>query len=367
MTVMTNALRVADIAGYLADTGWQPSPGNWPNGGRATLWRHPEDFEVVVPAHDGMGDAERRIREILRCLTDLEERPVADIASEIAFPQLDRQYFRAFALGHDPGYTSLLSGVQTFNAIRSLLDVSARTVAEGPHFAFVGKAPSELRDVLRAAELGPTRVGSYVVEMRLAVGTFARTGGEELSGRAILTQMLESVAAAQAAVMIGTPAAFDDAVPAGVSANLCRALGDLCGAERKDAFEITFRWARSIPFDGGPSHVLPFPAGSGPLLQAAGGRLRALVASGPATVTGIVESLHDDAAGADRWRIKVRGELRTDRIERARRAVWVRLADQTSYDRAIVAHRERREITVSGELSSPAGRVELVPDRLAEL
>ncbi|MEU4220882.1 hypothetical protein [Actinoplanes sp. NPDC026623] len=365
---MTSALKVVDIASYLAGTGWRPSPGDRPNGGRATVWHHPDDFEVLVPARDGMGDAERRIREILRCLADLEDRPAADIASEIALPQLDRQYFRAFTPGHDPGYTSLTSGVKTFNAIRSLLDVAARTVTQGSHFAFVGKAPSVLRDVLRAAELGPTRLGSYVVETRLAAGTFARTDvGEELSGRAILTQMLESVAAAQAAVMTGALVAFEDAVTDGVSANLCQALGDLCGAERKDAFEITFRWARSIPFDGAPSHVLPFPAGSGPLLQAAGGRLRNLVASGSAAVTGIIESLHDDTARADRWRIKVRGELRTDRIQRARRAVWVRLADQASYDRAIAAHREHREITVSGELSSPTGRVELVPDRLADL
>lgn len=365
---MPNDLKVADIAGYLADTGWHRADGDPPNGGRATRWQHPDDFEVLVPARDGMGDAERRIREILRCLSDLEDRPVVDIASEIALPQLDRQYFRTFTPGHDPGYTSLLEGVQTFNAIRSLLDVAARTAVQGPHFAFAGKAPSGLRDVLRSAELGPTRMGSYVVEMRLTVGTLARTAaGEEVSGRSVLTQMLESVAAAQAAAMTGTLAAFDDAVTDGVSANLCRALGELCGAERKDAFEITFRWARSLPFDGTPSHVLPFPAGTGSVLQAAGIRLRNLVASGPARVIGTIESLHDDAAGADRWRIKVRGDLTTDRIERTRRAVWVRLTDQASYDRAISAHREHHEITVSGELSSLAGRVELVPDRFTDL
>lgn len=363
----TNPLTVADITGYLADTGWRPAPSDRFNGGRATVWRHPDDFEVLVPARDGMGDAERRIREILRCLSDLEERPVADIASEIALPQLDRQYFRVFPPGHDPGYTSLLGGVQTFNAIRSLLDVAARTVAQGPHFAFAGKAPSGLREVLRAAEVGPTRAGSYIVELRLAVGPLARTAvGEELSGRAVLSQLLESVAAAQAAVLTGTPAAFDDVVTGGVSANLCKALGDLCGTERQDAFEIMFHWARAVPFDGAPTQVLAFPAGSGQVLHAAGSRLRNLVASGPATVTGIVESLHDDPVGADRWRIKVRGELRTDRIPRSRRAVWVRLADQASYERAIAAHREHREITASGELSSATGRVELVPDRLAD-
>jgi hypothetical protein len=129
VTPVTSALKVADIVGYLADTGWLPAPGDRPTDGRATLWHHSDDFEVLVPARDGMGDAERRIREILRCLADLEERPMADIASEIAFPQLDRQYFRAFTPEHDPGYISLLSGVQTFNAIRALLDVATRTVA----------------------------------------------------------------------------------------------------------------------------------------------------------------------------------------------------------------------------------------------
>ncbi|MCO8277070.1 hypothetical protein M1L60_41485 [Actinoplanes sp. TRM 88003] len=368
MTATMDVLKVADIVDYLTNTGWQPALRNGPGGERATMWHHPDNFEVLVPASDIMGDSARRIREILRCLADLEDRPATDIASEIALPKLDRQYFKAFASGHDPGYASLLGGVQTINAIRNLLDVATRTIAEGPHYAFVGRAAPGLRGILRAAELGPTRAGSYIVEMRLAIGAVARTAvDEELTGRAVLTQMLESAAAAQSAVMTGTPAAFDDAVTEGVSANLCQALGDLCGTERRDAFEITFRWARAMPLDGASSHVLPFPAGSGPLLQAAGSRLRKLVASGAATVTGIVESLHDDVVGADRWRIKVRGWLRTDRVESARRAVWVRLADQASYDRAITAHREHREITVSGELTSPAGRVELVPGQLAGL
>jgi hypothetical protein len=365
---MTNSLKVADIAGYLADTGWQTAPGDQPHGGRATLWHHPDDFEVLVPARDGMGDADRRVREILRCLADLEDRPATDIASEIALPQLDRQYFRTFAPGHDPGYTSLISGVQTFNAVRSLLDVAARTVVQGPHSAFVGKAPTVLRQMLRVAELGPTRIGSYVVEMRLAVGPFASDGpGEPVNGRDVVAQMLESVAAAQAAVMAGTPTAFDAAVTSGVSANLCHALSDLCGAERRDAFEIMFRWARSVPLDGTPTHVIPFPAGSGPLLRTASGRLRNLVASGPATVAGLVESLHDDAAGADRWRIKVRGELRTDLTDRGRRAIWVRLADQSAYDRAISAHQEHRTVRLSGELTSRNRRVELIPGQHPDL
>jgi hypothetical protein len=84
-------------------------------------------------------------------------------------------------------------------------------------------------------------------------------------------------------------------------------------------------------------------------------------------VTGVVEGLHDDAAGDDRWRIKVRGELTTEHLERSRRAVWVRLEDQAAYDRAFIAQREQRVITMEGELSSTTGRVELVPGRMPEI
>ena len=179
--------------------------------------------------------------------------------------------------------------------------------------------------------------------------------------------MLEAVSAARKAVLAEVPEAFDEAVTAGVSAQLCEALGKLSGAGRDEPFEIAFRWARVRPL-GKPSHVLAFPATSESLLQAAATRLRGLNASGPATVSGIVAGLEDDPASGERWRIKVRGDLRTTHVEQSRRtAVWVRLADQATYDRAFIAHREARQITLSGELSSSTGRVELVPERRPEL
>jgi hypothetical protein len=247
--------------------------------------------------------------------------------------------------------------------VRNALTAAARTVVQGPHFAFAGRQPGVVGDLLRAAELGPSRAGSYVVEIRVAADATAWTpSGEQVTGRAVLVQMLEAVSAAQAAVAADAPAAFDETVTAGVSADLCKALSELSGFKQSEPFEIGFRWARSQPLDV-PSHVLAFPETSGSLLHAASVRLRGLNATGAATVSGVVEGLHDDSSGNDRWRIKVRGELRTEHAELVRRAVWVRLPDQASYDRAITAHRERQVITVMGELSSVTGRVELVPGR----
>ena len=357
---MTIPLKVDDIASYLADTGWERDPQGWRG---ASVWQHPGDYEVLVPARDGMGDNDRRLREILRCLCAVEDRPMGDIALEIARPQLDKQSFRTFPTGHDPGYTSLLLGTQTVLGVRNLLTAAARTVVQGPHFAFAGRQPGVVGDLLRAAELGPSRAGSYIVEIRVAADATARTpSGEQVTGRAVLVQMLEAVSAAQAAVAADAPAAFDETVTAGVSADLCKALSELSGFDRSEPFEIGFRWARSQPLDV-PSRVVAFPETSGSLLHAASLRLRGLNATGAATLSGVVEGLHDDSSGNDRWRIKLRGELRTEHAELVRRAVWVRLPDQASYDRAITAHRERQVITVMGELSSMTGRVELVPGR----
>ncbi|MFC8519468.1 hypothetical protein [Streptomyces sp. NPDC057257] len=357
---MTIPLKVDDIASYLAETGWERDPQGWRG---ASVWQHPGDYEVLVPARDGMGDNDRRVREILRCLCALEDRPAGEIALEIARPQLDKQSFRTFPTGHDSGYTSLLLGTQAVLGVRNVLAAAARTVVQGPHFAFAGRQPGVVGDLLRAAELGPSRAGSYVVETRVpADATVWSPSGENVTGRAVLVQMHEAVSAARAAVADGDPAAFDDTVTAGVSADLCKALSELCGAKRCEPFDITFRWARSQPLDA-PSHVVSFPETSGSLLSAAHERLRRLNAGGAATVSGVVEGLHDDASGNDRWRIRVRGDLRTEHAEPVRRAVWVRLPDQESYDRAITAHREGREVEVAGELSSTTGRVELVPGR----
>lgn len=357
---MTTELRVHDITSYLAETGWQREARGWRG---AALWQHPSDYEVLVPVRDGLGDGERRIWEILHCLSAVEQRPSQDIAAEISNPHWDRQFFRTFPAGHDSGYTSLLSGVQVVHGARDVLAASARAALQGPHFAFAGPAPRAVKEALRAAELGPSQAGSYIVEVRLStiVATHVR-GGSDVPGRAISLQVHEAVAAAQAAVLTGQESAFDETVTAGVSADLCRALGDLAGTGHDEPFEIAFRWARSQPVEG---PVLPaaFPGGAAPLLRSAAKRLRSLNASGPATVTGVVEGLYDDADGGDRWRIKVRGELHSERAGPARRSVWVRLADQATYDRAMTVHRQREVIVVTGELTSATGRVELLPGR----
>ncbi|MGI5214110.1 hypothetical protein [Plantactinospora sp. CA-290183] len=354
-------MRVNDIASYLAQTGWLRAPHDWHGAG---VWNHPDDYEVLVPAHDGFGDARARINEVLRCLAMVEDRPVLEIAAEIARPDVDTQLFRTFPADRDPGYTSVTEGYRAVQGVRDVLAIATRTVVQGPHFAFAGRPPNVVADLLHSAEMGPTRAGSYVLEVRLSARA-ALAGG--VTGRTVTGQIYEAIAAAGEAVSTSRVSAFEDEiVTAGLSSNLCIALSDLSGTDHEAPFEIGFRWGRAVPTESGTSSHR-FPAGAGVLLREAANRLRNLDASGTAAITGRIETLHHGATRDEQWRISVRGEFRTGSGLVRRRKIWVRLPDQAAYERAIAAHHRQLAVRVSGELSSSTGRVELVPERSFDL
>jgi hypothetical protein len=158
----------------------------------------------------------------------------------------------------------------------------------------------------------------------------------------------------------GDFSAFDETVADGVSANLCRGLSDLSGLQRRQPFEIGFRWARGLPSGLAPATVT-FPESSGVVLFEAAKQLERLAAGGEAVITGVIESLHDEPFGSDRWRVRVRGELVVEEGEvDPRRPVWVRLGS-SDYQQAIEAHREHRAVRARGRLELAPRRVELFP------
>ncbi|MDQ1644963.1 MAG: hypothetical protein QOJ50_1147, partial [Cryptosporangiaceae bacterium] len=201
-------LTIADITSYLASTGWVRGPETW-NG--APIWLRSGDFAVLVPPRDGLGYGTARVREILRCLSAAEQRSEEQIADEIAAPLADVQEYRAFPSGHAAGYIPLAAGTAMIQGIERLIRASARVVADGPHVRFTGQPPPGVRRVLRAAELGPARPGSFVLSVRMPVA-----GAGEPSGRRVLTQLAEATGAARTALDSGSVQAFDHTVTSGV-------------------------------------------------------------------------------------------------------------------------------------------------------
>ncbi len=362
---MTTPLRVADMASYLAATGWTRRPETWRG---ASIWDGQGGHEALVPARDGLDDAEDRAWELLHVLAKVEGRPIEDIAEDIASPTTDAPFFRTFPADLPTGYIGLTAGLRALQGVRTVLDAAGRAEIEGTRAAFSGTHPSAVGNLLDQVRLGPSKRGSYVLTLRVPVEEPAQselwTEAAPLARRA-LTRLLRAITAAHAATMDvregGDFSAFDETIAEGVSANLCRGLSDLAGPQRRQPFEIGFRWAWAVPSDLVPTSVT-FPEGAGAVMFEAAKQLERLAAGGQARITGVIESLHDEPFGSDRWRVRVRGELVTDDGDvDSRRPVWVRLSS-SDYQRAIEAHREHRTVRARGRLELAQRRVELFPD-----
>ena len=365
---------VEDIRSYLRHSGWRREPRTWHD---ASIWANADGYEILVPPSDDLVDADLRVREILSVLTAVERRPGDEIAHDIGAPFADTQSFRTFPDGLPTGFTSLPVGLRGLQGVRDLVCAAARNVVEGPLPAYPGGTPPAVAGLLHRVQLGPSRPGSYVLTVRVPLngppdgspdGSPAGRGAQPAAaplGRQVTRRLYDAVAAVRMASARATEddlTPFDETVAAGVSANLCEAMSGLAGRERRQPFEIAFRWGRGVASDV-PAGILRFSTGTGVVISAAATRLRRLGASGDAAVTGVVESLHDQAQSKDRWRVKVRGDLttRTGQAGGATvRTVWVRLGGQEPYDQAISAHKTKQRVRAQGVLAALKGRIELI-------
>lgn len=349
---MTGPLTVIDIAGYLRDTGWERQPETWRG---AAIWSCSDGYDVLVPGRDGMGDGDLRVREIVTVLAEHEQRPGEDITRDIGETRVDTQWVRTFPDGQPSGVTGLRDGMTVLGGVLGAFRATARAVLEGPQLAFRGEATQAVGRFLASVQLGAPRPGSFVLPVRVPLDAVPSDGPGPPLGRLVTAGLHNSVAVLNTAVDADEPGVFDTAMAAGVSADLCESLAALGGAGRAP-FEIGFRWARAVPAEA-PAGAYRFAADTVPAMTAAAARLRRVGRPDLATMTGLVEKLHQD-----QLRIEVRGELAAGTVGRKRRVVWVHLPDRASYDAAIVAHRDSRPVRATGVLNGAKRPVELAAD-----
>jgi hypothetical protein len=362
--------QVRDIRSYLLGVSWTQHEETWRG---ASIWSNADGREVLVPANDEFADTELRITEILAVLAEAEERPASEIATDIVTPLVDIQ---SYQIHMQEGIFSLPAGLHTLQGARTLITVAARTVVYGSLPVIQHGTPAPITELLRRIELGDGNPGTGTFSVRIPLTTpdgttVSGTPGEATDvpplGRQVGYQLRASIIAAHTAAIQSDPAAFEDAVPAGVSADLCRALAELTGPSHDHAFEISFRWGRGITADV-PADAVRFPAETAPAVAAGAERLRRLEAarsaesdaarvdSGTAMVTGRVASLHGQARNGG-WLVRVRGDLIVNDVMEGIRTVPVLLGDAAAYDRAIEAHRSGEAVRARGALSrSPTGK-----------
>jgi hypothetical protein len=355
-------VRALDVSTYLESTGWQRD-GNWRG---ASVWRLGSEARLLVPDRHEYEDADELIQAAISKIARYEERPERDVRLDIAEPMVDAQYFRTHP-DAPPGSTPLPSGLRAVQGVHDLMRAAASTADEGPKLLYEGRRSRQVEMFLGRVLLGAGLPGSYVLTARIPAEPIGQqrlgllVSEQEFSGRAVVSQLHGALQAARdAAERVLREehqwAAFYDVVEQGVSANLCKALGDLGGQDKDRHFEIGFAWARALPSQELVKEVAFTDAMPGVLVKA-GEELAALAKAGDAQITGLIEDLHNSRD--EQPRIKVAGELRkADGSLLPRRAVWV-VVSAADYDESMEAHRRDRTVQASGRLSTRRRRLEL--------
>lgn len=375
---MTNPLPVVDpseLSGYLASKGWHRD-GSWRGAG---VWSLESSGQLLVPDRFEYQDDGELVREAVQKLAAYEDRAEQELLLDITEPMVDTQYFRTQP-DAPSGTISLPSGLKVTQGLYRLLNTAARAAEIGPRLLYEGRSSGLVESFLHRVLIGAARPGSYVLTARVPVaGTqppqlelFEQLdtahGARQLDAREVVLTLERAIRAGWTAASQVTNAqarldVFDDYISEGVSANLCKALGDLGGYFKDRPVEIGFTWARGLP---GPDSAPPlsFSGSMVSVLAQAGNELESLAKSGEAQITGQVETLN--LSPGESPRIKIVGQLRAETQEITRRALWV-IVSISEYDQAIAAQREGWRIEAVGRLVTAQRRLEMRPSRFTVL
>jgi hypothetical protein len=364
MKTPASEVNATDVTSYLASRGWERDE-DWHG---ASVWKLGRQARLLVPLSPEYEDDDALLEEAVRKIAKVEERPLRNVLLDIAEPDVDVQYFRAYP-DAPSGTIPLPSGLKAVQSINNLMRSAADTVEKGPHLFISGRRSALVDSFLHRVMLGAAAPGSYVLTARVPTTTLrpeGLDGTSEFSGRTVVKQLYRALSAAFAGAQqvitdrrMGSSspvAVFSDKMTDGVSANICKALGDLGGEQRNRAFEVGFTWARSAQeqLAAGP---MRFTGEMAAILWRAGDELETLVKSRQARIKGQVKHLRERPYG---YQARIEGQLSVEGGELSdRNGLWVALNDE-QHNQAIQAYREHWELDIEGHLSTEYGGLELV-------
>ncbi|QCX47893.1 hypothetical protein [Ralstonia pseudosolanacearum] len=315
----------------------------------ATIWHRQdnEDAEVVLPL-SYVKDYWQRMRDALASVASFEERAVHEVLSEVKRLFANVITIRVVHDDTNDGTIPINDGVLLIAKARDLLSAAARSVY-AKRKQFTRGAPKEAKEYLETLLLGQTEVGSYVVNVIAPVQTVA-VGAEMVTtiplAQAITSSLVTGLSALEKATAIyeekGDLGAFDEAVLAGASSNMCDALLGFSGEKHNRTFEITVMAAPSPLFESKPAKFV-FDGRHVEVLEKATGYYKDDYILRERRLTGYITKL-------SRPRDETSGTITIDStVGYVERKVQVELTGD-DYHQAVVAHDNSKMVRVDGDV-----------------
>jgi hypothetical protein len=303
---------------------------------------------------------------MIKDLIEIEDRSTHDLLSDLSMAAFDVIRIRSLE-ADDIGSIQLTAGVELHEYARDLVLSAANTAAsDKPRAVWLGRRSEQVRDYLDSLRLAQSQRGSFVISL-LSPWDFIAPSERDQSPllfvepfgrratRALATALDAVGHALKRAATDGVQKPFEEAVKAGVSANLCQALAQL--TREGDGTDVSIRWSATKPGEGKPS--LRLRREDSQSLTEAAQRLSEFEPIPDVMITGIIVHLKEEPGafdGVTTLEASVDGRLRRVTVEFSR-------DDTKTRDDLINAFRHRQRISVVGDVVREGARKKLKLER----
>lgn len=316
----------------------------------ATIWHrsNDEDAEILVP-YPSAKDYQPRLRQALSLLAIYEERSFSDLLKDVRRLFTNVITVRVIHDDTSDGTIPINDGVLLIAKAKELLSAAAQSVY-AKRKQFTGRAPKEANDYLETLLLGQTEVGSYIVNViapvESTVSGDASTVEAAPLAQAITLNLVTGLEALEKASNTyekqGDLRAFDTAVLAGASSNMCDALLGFSGEKRHRTFEITVAGPPGPMFESEPKKFV-FDSGHVAVLEKVADYYKDDYVLPQRRLTGYITKL-------SRPKDEISGSITIDStLGDIERKVRVELSGD-DYHMAVLAHDNRKLVRVQGDV-----------------
>ncbi|AFL73427.1 hypothetical protein [Thiocystis violascens] len=337
-----------DIQSYLLRNGWKRLASK---NGRWEIYRLSREtepnLEVVLPASEHFFDTHKRIAEVIRSITQLEDRSEADVYLDLLSLNADSLLIRLQVPRH-AATLPIADASRHVRAIKNLLLYAGCSELEPrPHFEQPLPASQNL---LGAFEFCHTFRGSFGFEVTSAVSKSKETPDFFSSpiNRRIVERIARGLVMLESSVRKDNPGELIESYDVAFNARMCDALFDI-GLGGDISFDLEVKWAVSVTpcEDASAFHGMFFGEAQTSMLKFVAEQLK-IVKPQLERISGRVVNLHcatNPGEGNARRTVAIKVQHEKYGLIEVRIALGPQF-----YLMAIEAHSKGKELTATGQL-----------------
>lgn len=351
------------LSAYARAEGWLRTESF---GDHSDVYQRPKSGELIIPGTENLADYQTVVSDLIAAFARVEDRDELAVYRDLV--GADRDVIRVRSPEADgDGSVRIEAGVDLVLNARDLL-LSAACAAKEPRPAYRAGKVKDATDYMARVRLGQTEHGSFVVTLLAPVPPALEVSGTQTDlwpsaesepfDRLVTRRLADGLQAARIAAeqvmrLGGGLEPFRQAVPKGVSANLCEALAQLI--DRGEGLEVSVTWAKTR-LTPEPRRRISFSRAEGDIFREAARVFRTLEPRPDERIEGFV-------IGCDRKPDEVVGRVTIRTIIDSQPVSVKSELEPVLYSEALQAHEKKQAISIAGDLKRQGQRWHLLNPR----